>query len=440
MIPAVLPIDTRPLKRLAGLRVSNVDKKSSDDERPVRLCNYTDVYYSDTITDAIDFMTATASPAEISKFRLRIGDVLITKDSEDYRDIGIPAFVATEAPDLVCGYHVAMLRPAEGAVHPRFLFWAMASRFVAYQLSAAATGLTRFGLRLDSIGTASVPSPPMRVQRAIANFLDQETERIDRLVEKKRRLIDLLEEKRTALITHTVTKGLDPTVPMKDSGFEWIGELPTHWEVKPLMRLVPDDRKIMYGIVLPGPDVADGVPIIKSGDVKPGRLDPGRLDRTTYEIESKYVRSRVQPGDIVYSIRGSVGAAEVVPPQLPWANLTQDAARVAPHPDVDRTWLLQTLRCPQLFGQLEAGMWGAAVKGINIRDLKRLRIPTPPRSEQAEIGRYLSERTGTIDRLESLIATQIGKLNEYRQALITASVTGQIDIAAERKDPEEVVA
>ena len=106
--------------------------------------------------------------------------------------------------------------------------------------------------------------PPLPEQRAIAAFLDRETARIDELVARMVRLIELLLEKRTALITRVVTRGLDPDAPMKDSGVEWLGEIPAHWEVKRLWHLTPPDRRIMYGIVLPGPHIEDGVPIVKA--------------------------------------------------------------------------------------------------------------------------------------------------------------------------------
>ena len=106
--------------------------------------------------------------------------------------------------------------------------------------------------------------PPLDEQLRISEFLDRETGKIDGLVAKKEELIKLLQEKRTALITHAVTKGLDPNAPMKDSGIEWLGEIPAHWETKRLWHLTPPSRKIMYGIVLPGPNVTDGVPIVKA--------------------------------------------------------------------------------------------------------------------------------------------------------------------------------
>ena len=121
-----------------------------------------------------------------------------------------------------------------------------------------------------------LPYQPTPNSNAIATFLDRETAKIDALVAKKERLIELLQEKRIALITRAVTKGLDPEVPMKDSGVEWLGEIPAHWDVLRLYRLTPSGRSIMYGIVLPGPNVQDGIPIVKGGDVSPDRL---RLDR-----------------------------------------------------------------------------------------------------------------------------------------------------------------
>ena len=130
----------------------------------------------------------------------------------------------------------------------------------------------------------------------------------------------------------------------KDSGVEWLGEIPAHWEVVPLMHLTQLNRPIMYGIVLPGPDVEDGIPIVKGGDVAPGRLRLDMLSRTTPEIESRYTRSRLEKGDIVYAIRGSIGMVEIVPEEIAGANLTQDAARVAPNNEVEVRWLLFALK------------------------------------------------------------------------------------------------
>ena len=291
-------------------------------------------------------------------------------------------------------------------------------------------GSTRDKLTQGDMKAIPIQCPPVQEQGAIAEFLDRETAKIDALVAKKERLIELLQEKRSALITRAVTRGLDPSVPMKDSGVKWLGEIPAHWEVKRLWHLTPRDRKIMYGIVLPGPNVDVGVPIVKGGDVAT-RLKQDALNRTSFEIESRYVRSRLRGGDLVYAIRGSIGEVEVVPDELEGANLTQDAARVAYTKATHGHWLLYALRSKGVFGQLEAGALGATIKGINIRDLKRARIPVPPRSEQPEIASFLTAEARKFEGLSSMMRSAINHLKEYRTALISAAVTGKIDVRNE---------
>lgn len=283
----------------------------------------------------------------------------------------------------------------------------------------------------DFVKHFSVPVPSLSGQRMIADFLNRETAKIDALVAKKQRVIGLLQEQRTTLISQGVTKGLDPKVPMKDSGVDWLGEIPAHWTVKRLWHLTPADRRIMYGIVLPGPSVDHGVPIVKGGDVSPERLRLATLSRTTFEIESRYVRSRLKGGDLVYAIRGSIGEVEIVPDELEGANLTQDAARVAYTSEYHGKWLLFALRSRQVFAQLEAGALGATIRGINIRDLKRALIPVPPKDEQVEIANFLTEHSARIHGLIRKVREGIERAKEFRSALISAAVTGKIDVREE---------
>jgi type I restriction enzyme, S subunit len=247
-------------------------------------------------------------------------------------------------------------------------------------------------------------------------------------VAKKERLIELLQEKRGALITQAVTEGLDPTFPMKDSGVDWLGAIPAHWDVKRLWHLTPSDRRIMYGIVLPGPNVEHGVPIVKGGDVSLLRLRLDRLNRTAFEIEANHVRSRLRGGDLVYAIRGSIGEVAMVPEALRGANLTQDAARIAYTLATHGPWLLYALKSAAIFAQLDAGALGATISGVNIRDLKRASIPLPPRSEQEAIAAFLDRETVRIDDLVAKVREASRALIELRTALISAAVTGKIDV------------
>ena len=164
----------------------------------------------------------------------------------------------------------------------------------------------------------------------IAKFIDCEIVRVDNLVGKKRRLLELLKEKRLALISGTVTKGLDASAPMKDSGFSWLGEAPAHWEVKRLKQLIRLGSSISYGIVQPGPHQEGGVPFIQTTDLVRGRLEVEKLQRTAVEIAAQYPNSKLSVGDVILGIRASVGDSAIVTPDLNGANLSRGIARIAP--------------------------------------------------------------------------------------------------------------
>lgn len=196
------------------------------------------------------------------------------------------------------------------------------------------------------------------------------------------------------------------------------------------MRLVDEARPIMYGIVLPGEDVGVGIPIVKGGNVKPSRLHLPSLARTTPEIEAPYARARLRAGDLVYAIRGTIGDCEPVPTELEGANITQDVARVAPREGVNGSWLRHALLSKPVREALACGSLGAAVRGINIFDLKRVRIPVPPSEERDAIARLLDSDARAIDDLAAGARASIALLRERRAALISAAVTGRIDVRA----------
>ena len=221
--------EARRLGTIAEMRVSNVDKHSKEEELPVRLCNYVDVYKNDHITREMPFMRATASREEIERFRLQKDDVLITKDSETWNDIGVPALITEPADDLISGYHLALLRPKRDVLGP-FLFRSLQSKGVAHQFHIGANGVTRYGLIHNGIRSVRLPIPPLNEQAAIIRHLDDADQRIRAYVSAKERLIALLEEERQAVIHQAVTKGLDPNVKLKPSGVEWLGDVPEHWD------------------------------------------------------------------------------------------------------------------------------------------------------------------------------------------------------------------
>ena len=197
------------IRNVADMRVSGVDKKTAEDELPVRLCNYVDVYKNDSIHGDIPFMIATASEAEISRFRICIGDVIITKDSEDWLDIGVPALVETEADDLVCAYHLALLRPKPDVMSGAFLFWQLLGPSARLQFSLSAAGVTRYGLGHGAIKAIPMIVPPLDVQDAIVAHIKKATATISATIKDAQHEITLIQEFRTCLIADVVTGQLD---------------------------------------------------------------------------------------------------------------------------------------------------------------------------------------------------------------------------------------
>ncbi|MBU4305201.1 MAG: restriction endonuclease subunit S [Candidatus Omnitrophica bacterium] len=201
--------EVKRLKTSANYWVSNVDKVPAEHEQPVRLCNYTDVYYNDFISSDMDMMETTATSEEIKKFHLEIEDVVITKDSEEWDDIAISSLVIKTSPDMVCGYHLAMIRPLKRNLLGQYLARQFQSSAINHQFQIAATGVTRYGLPKSAIGEAIIPIPPIAEQQAIAEYLDKETGKIDSLIDKVTQAIEILKEYRTAIISAAVTGKID---------------------------------------------------------------------------------------------------------------------------------------------------------------------------------------------------------------------------------------
>jgi len=198
------------IKHIADVRFSGVDKHSHDDEMPVRLCNYTDVYKNDRITGDMDLMRATATAAEIARLTLKAGDVILTKDSETPDDIGVPAWVPESLPGVVCAYHLGLLRPEPERVLGEFLFRAIGSARIAQQFHVLATGVTRFALGKHDVKNAVIPLPPtVAEQQAICRWIAEETQPLDEAIARAEDEIKLIREYRDRLIADAVTGQVD---------------------------------------------------------------------------------------------------------------------------------------------------------------------------------------------------------------------------------------
>ena len=272
--------------------------------------------------------------------------------------------------------------------------------------------------------------PPMGEQRSAAAFLDRETAKIDALVEKKERLIHLLQEKRTALITRVVTRGLDPNFPMKDSGVEWLGEVPAHWDVKKLKHLTPGTT---VGIVVTPSKyyVDDGVPCLRSLNVSRGAVDTENLVFISENANELHRKSKIFAGDVVVVRTGQAGTAAVVPQELDGANCI-DLLIVRRSREVLSQFVYYYLNSRPAISQATEQSVGAIQAHYNTSTLAQLVVPKIPPNEQRRIVEYLDEATLEIDRLMAKTREALEKLNELRTALISAAVTGKIDVREAR--------
>ena len=209
-----------------GFGFSGVDKKTIEGEVPVELCNYTDVFYNRRIRPGMGFMAATASPVECQRYALRKGDVLFTKDSETPEEIGIPSYVVEDMPNVLCGYHLGLARPANGTVNGAFLARTLASEASAREFARIANGVTRFGLTLDATHSLPILLPPLSEQRAIAAVLDS----IDEAIERTEAVITATERLRDALLHQLLTRGV-PGWHTQWKDVPGIGTVPAAWDV-----------------------------------------------------------------------------------------------------------------------------------------------------------------------------------------------------------------
>ncbi|MBF0628749.1 MAG: restriction endonuclease subunit S [Magnetococcales bacterium] len=421
--------ESKPLRALVAYSVSNVDKLSSDDEIPVRLCNYTDVYNNEFIRLDIPFMSATATQAEIEKFSLNIGDIAITKDSESWDDIGIPALVIETSDDLVCGYHLAVLKPRRGVIEGAFLFRCIQAKGIRVQWELSANGVTRFGLPKDEIGKLTVPVPPLPTQRAIASYLDRETARIAALVAAKEKWLELLAEKRRALISHAVTHGLNPNAPMRDSGIPWLGEVPAHWEVTRLKMVAEVRGGLTIGKDYGSEKLID-IPYLRVANVQDGYLDLSTVTTVSvpYSETQRYV---LEIGDVLMNEggdadklgRGCVWRGEISP------CLHQNHVfSVRPH-NIDSDWLSLWTSSESAKSYFESNAKQSTnLASISATNLKELPILLPPVMEQHDIVSRVGNDLDNLDKISSRAHDTIALLKERRAALISAAVMGQIDV------------
>lgn len=330
--------------------------------------------------------------------------------------------VAQLGIDSTCNQSMAAIS-LYAELYSRYLFWWLTSNY--QNIRNMAGGDLRDGLNLEHLGSIQCPLPSRAESTFIANFLDHETAKIDSLIEKQQQLIQLLKEKRQAVISHAVTKGINPDVPMKDSGVEWLGEVPEHWIVKRLKHISP---KIGVGLVI-NPSTytrEDGVYFIFGGDVKEYGFDLKKTRHISKKDSDNLLPSRLNHRDLVSVRVGYPGITAVVTEELDGANCA--SIIVIRRGSYNSDWLCAAMNIWVGRQQVDLASYGAAQKQFNVADAIEFIFPVPPLNEQNEIASFVENTRNNFDNLSQKAQLQIELLKERRTALISAAVTGKIDV------------
>ena len=411
----------KPLKEVAEIAFSGVNKKSRSDQKTVRLCNYMDVYNNDYITADMDFMTATASDREIEKFALQQGDVIITKDSEAPDDIGVPAVVVGDLDNVICGYHLALLRPNQNEIDGVFLAKELARDRVSYQFSRVANGATRFGLTTDAVRNIQVNVPPLSEQKKIARILGT----WDRAIDLTERLIEAEEKRRKGLMQQLLTGKVrfGEFVQSDKTQQSQAGLIPEDWNLK---------RGDELATVNPRKEIVDNENLPVSFIPMASISENARIIGTHIEPYSKVSKgfTSFRDGDIIIAKitpcfeNGKGALADNLNNDLGFGSTEFHVMRtkfnVNPH-----FLFFHTISYP-FRKRGEANMTGSAgQKRVPTDFVKAYRIPLPSLPEQRKIAAVLS----ACDREIELLGRKLDVLKEEKKGLMQQLLMGKVRVA-----------
>jgi len=370
-------------------------------------------------------------------------DGQLSMDYSKYQLVEVGDF-AMNHMDLLTGY--VDISPVQGVTspdyrvfslrnpvrcHAKFFLYLFQNGYlnkVFYPFGQGSSQLGRWRLPTEQFNDFWFPVPSFEEQSAIATFLDRETAKIDALVAEQEKLIALLQEKRQAVISHAVTKGLDPNVPMKDSGVEWLGEVPGHWEVSPLKFLARVGNGSTPNRDNPHYWAEDGFPWLNSSVVNQSEVTEAERFVTPTALKECHLPI-IEPPAVLVGITGQGKTRGMAAPLTFTATVNQHVAYIKPTQDrLGVDFLLRVLEAAYVHLRTESEGVGSTKGAITCEQLGAWRMPIPALREQSEIVSFLDRETAKLDTLMTEARTAIALLQERRTALISAAVTGQIDV------------
>ncbi|MGM8885205.1 restriction endonuclease subunit S [Psychrobacter sp. 1U2] len=366
--------------------------------------------------------------------QLQNGDLLLTKDGTIGKIALVQGLRDDEKATLNSG--VFVVRPLRNSFITEFYFWLLESSVFKKFVDYHKTGSTIVHLYQGTFVEFSYASPPLDEQVKIANFLDHETAKIDTLIEKQQTLIQLLKEKRQAVISHAVTKGLNPDAPMKDSGVEWLGEVPEHWRVCSLKHIKAKQSNAFvdgpFGSNLKSIHFVDDgdIFVIESNFATTGIIDESKLKNITLSHFNTISRSEAKAGDIIIAKIGArFGMSSILPKLTKRSVVSGNSLKLTLDSDICNTeyikFLLQHLKNE---GAMDDGVNVTAQPALSLGGLNNLPVLLPPYSEQNAVIEELHRLLYKLSDLTNHAEQAIQLMQERRTALISAAVTGKIDV------------
>jgi type I restriction enzyme S subunit len=418
--------------KYTGFLYGGITGKSGDDfnneDKPdnKRFIPFTNIL-GNTYIIQDDYGTVSISDNE-NQNKVKQYDLFFLMSSETQEDVGKSSVLKDDIGELYLNSFCKGFRLIDERIYPLFLNYLLSGHCYRKQLSIGGNGFTRINLRLDKVKDFLFYYPTLPEQHQIVEFLDEKTSIIDDLIQKKQRKIELLKEQRTSIINHIVTKGLNPNVKMKDSGVEWIGEIPEHWELKRLNTL---GRFSKGGGIRKDEILPSGLPCIRYGEIYT------HYDRIVFSTisfiseESSRNCESIKKGDVLFT--GSGETIEDIGKSVVYYGDSDvfvggDIIILRLNQGLDPIFISYLMNCHYVIYQKSLSGKGEIVVHIYSKQLKDIMISIPPLIEQYQIAQYLDQKTNEIDTTITLENKKIDLLKEYRQSLISEVVTGKIDV------------
>ena len=365
-----------------------------------------------------NFGTVTIFSNELQN-KIKKNDLFFLMSSEGYEDLGKSSLLKFEIKDGYLNSFCKGFRVKNNSINPKYLNYLLSGDTYRKLLYTQGNGFTRINLRLEKLQNLSLLiAPIIKEQKAIANYLDNATNKIDTLIIKQKRLIELLKEKRQALISKAVTRGLDDSVEMKDSGVEWLGEIPEHW-INTKLKYISNINMGQSPSSISYNNEGIGIEFLQ-GNADFGKLYP--IART-FTTEVKKI-SKIN--DILFTVRAPVGAMNISNKKYA---IGRGLCAISATKYSEKSFLWWLMSIVKI--ELDSVATGSTYEAVSVEQVNNSNIALPPLKEQKAIANYLDQKTTQIDTLINKATKAITLLQEKRTALISAVVTGKIDVRGE---------